>query len=440
MEIDFHKRRLGCGARIALAGLLVCAGAGARGAIEPGGKPVEFDQVVSNYARCGYFRGTVLVAEYGQVVYAKGFGDANQETHAPNTPRTRFGIASITKQFTAALVLQQVAAGHLRLDGKVADYLPWYRRDTGRRITIDQLLHHTSGLPADYDHPEFCDTVEARRHYEPREFAEKFCQPGLAAEPGSKWAYSNCGYVLLGLILEQVAGKSFEDLLNEQLLAPLGMKDTGMDHNDLEQRGGACGYTRYAGPRYTPGPRLDRGHIFSAGVMYSSAEDLLRWNQALSSTNFFSEDVRRAMFTPGMRDWADGWFVTKIPQGVPGAGNTLAEMRGDMTGNFFTWVLRYPELNAVIIVLRNGYGSTEHLEENLQAVLFGQPPRLPSRSAKDMVAHCGFGIWNFVTEHALLAGSFLLAPSIILLAMRIRFGGWLRRPNERGYRTAPLVK
>jgi CubicO group peptidase (beta-lactamase class C family) len=369
----------------------------------------DFDAVVSHYAQCGYFQGVVLVAEHGQVTYAKGFGEANRQSKMPNTPQTRFGIASITKQFTAALVLQEVANGRIRLDGHISDYLSWYRRDTGTRMTVDQLLHHTSGLPADYDDPEFCDTPQTRRHFNPQEFAETFCQPNLVAEPGTKWAYSNCGYVLLGLILEHVSGKHFEELLNEQLLAPLGMKETGLDHNDLARRGGAMGYTRHAGARYTPGPNLDRDHIFSAGAMYSSAEDLLRWNQALSTTNFFSAAIRQAMFTPGLRNWADGWFVTRIAQGHPGAGSLLAEMRGDMPGNFFTWVLRYPEQDSVIIVLRNGYGSTERLEENLQAVLFGQAPHLPSRSPKDILAHAVQTVWAFIINHPFFTALILFA-------------------------------
>jgi CubicO group peptidase (beta-lactamase class C family) len=383
-------------------------------------KGARFHHVVSHYARCGYFRGVVLVAQYGQVIYAEGFGDANQLTHTPNTPQTKFDIASITKQFTAGLVLKEVAAGKIHLDGTVCDYLTWYRKDTGRRMTVDQLLHHTSGLPADYDNPEFCDTPAAAQHYEPEEFARKFCQPDLVAEPGTRWAYSNCGYVLLGLILERATGKPFEELLNAQVLRPLGMKDTGLDHNDLAQLGGATGYTRHAGPRYTSGPYLDRSHIFSGGAMYSSAEDLLRWNTAISSTNFFPAEITHAMFTPGKHDWADGWFVTKIPPGIPGAGNLLAEMRGDMPGNFFTWVLRYPNQDNVIIVLRNGYGSTEHLEENLQAVLFDQPTRLPSRSPKDLLAHSGQVLWYWSAEHPILIGSILLALVAALSNKRLR--------------------
>jgi CubicO group peptidase (beta-lactamase class C family) len=140
-----------------------------------GRKVQEIGQLVAHYQNYGYINGAILVADHGNVIYVKGLGEANLETHTPNTPHTRFGIASITKQFTAALVLQQIAEGKIGLHGSVSDYLPWYRKDTGSRITVEQLLHHTSGLPPDFDSPEFSATVEASRHYEPQEFSEKFC-------------------------------------------------------------------------------------------------------------------------------------------------------------------------------------------------------------------------------------------------------------------------
>ncbi len=146
-------------------------------------KAGRIDELVARYAKYDYLNGAVLVAEHGQIIYEKGVGDANMKSHVPNTPRTKFGIASLTKQFTAALVLQQVADGKIRLDGKVSDYLPGYRKDTGERMTIEQLLHHTGGLPPDFDIPEFGDSEAAARHYEPQAFAEKFCQQTLLSEP-----------------------------------------------------------------------------------------------------------------------------------------------------------------------------------------------------------------------------------------------------------------
>jgi CubicO group peptidase (beta-lactamase class C family) len=354
--------------------------------VPPTSKAARIDALVSRYERYGYLNGAVLVAEHGKVIYEKGIGNANVELDTPNTPQTKFSIASITKQFTAVLVLQQAEEGRIRLDARVSDTLPWYRRDTGERMTIEELLHHTSGLPPDFDTPEFSDSKAASQFYEPQAFAAKFCQPNLSSEPGTKWDYSNCGYVLLGLILERITGQRFGVLLRQRLLAPLGMKDSGMDRNDVAQLGGAAGYVRHAGPRYTPGPYIDRSHIFSAGAMYSTVEDLFRWSQALSGDVLLPKEIRDQVFRPGLNNWSYGWFVTRIPPGMPGAGSTLEEMRGDMPGNYFSWILRYPEQDDVIIVLRNGYGSTEHLEGNLQAILFDQEPHLPTRSPKDVVA------------------------------------------------------
>jgi CubicO group peptidase (beta-lactamase class C family) len=367
------------------------------------GKTERIEDLVARYEKYGYLNGAVLVAEHGKVIYSRGIGDANMEAHTPNTPDTKFGIASLTKQFTAALVLQQAEEGKIRLEGKTTDYLPWYRRDAGDRMTIEQLLHHTSGLPPDFDMPEFSESEAASRHYEPQEFAEKFCQPQLTSKPGTKWEYSNCGYDLLGLVLERVTGKPFEILLRERLLEPLGMKNSGMNHNNLERLGGASGYKRHAGPRYTPGPYIDQGHVFSAGAMYSTVEDLFHWNQALSAGPLISKETRESIFKPGLHDWGYGWFVTKIPPGEPGAGNTLAEMRGDMPGNFFSWILRYPEQDDVIIVLRNGYGSTERLEQNIQAILFDQEPKIPSRSPKDLAAQVYLTPAKWVGTHRLLS-------------------------------------
>lgn len=372
-------------------------------------------RLVSTYEKYGYFNGAILVAESGQVIYERGVGEANMDLHTPNTPQTRFDIGSITKQFTAALVLLQAANGKLRLDATVSQMLPWYRTDTGSRMTIEQLLLHTSGLPPDFNAPEFGDGEATARYADPVPFAERVCQPSLVAEPGTQWNYSNCGYILLGLILERVTGKPYDVLLQTQLLLPLQMNDSGIDRNNLPGLSGATGYTRHAGPRYLPGPVLDRTHLFSAGAMYSTVEDLYRWNQALSSGKLLSEDLRAKIFTPGLGDWSCGWFITKIPAGTPGEGSTMAETRGDMPGNFFAWILHYPEQDAAIIVLRNGYGSSERLEQNLQAILFDQEPHPPRRSVGDVAAHFGWLAWDWIASNRLATGLILILLGLLLV-------------------------
>jgi len=408
--------------------LLLLAPVRLAGQDAPRDKAQRIDQVVSHYQKLGYFNGAILVADGGQVIYSSGAGKANFDYDIPNVPSTKFGIASITKQFTALLILQQVAENKITLQGKLSDYLPWYRKDTGSRMTIEQLLHHTSGLPPDFDSPEFNATSEATRRYEHREFAEKFCQPALPAEPGKKWEYSNCGYNLLGLVLEHVTGKSFNDLLHQRILSPLGMKDSGMDQNDLAQLDGATGYLRHAGPRYTRGAFIDRIHGFSSGSMYSTVEDLYRWNQALTSGEFVSKELREQIFLPVLHDWGYGWFITKIPAGQPGAGNTIAEMRGDMPENFFAWSLRYPERNAIIITLRNVYGSTEGLEQNIQAILFDAEPRLPSRSLPDIAARFWLVLAPWMASH--------VAPFVLLVLLAVA-AIWFAARGKR--RTSPSV-
>jgi CubicO group peptidase (beta-lactamase class C family) len=388
-------------------------------------KTERIDQIVRHYHEHGYLNGAVLVGENGRIIYEKGVGEADFASHTPNTPLTRFGIGSITKQFTALLVLQEVDEHKLSMGDTVAKVLPWYRRDTGSQMTIEQLLHHTSGLPPDFDSPEFSGDAAAGKFYAPEDFARQFCSQNFVSEPGTMWNYSNCGYILLGLILEQVTGKPYGKLLHERVLDPLGMKNTGLPHKDYSEMSGAIGYKRHAGPRYTRGPHLDLGHCFSAGAMYSTVEDLFAWNQALTSGPLVTASQRERIFRPEKNDWGYGWFVTRIPAGMPGAGSTQGEMRGDMPDNFFSWILRYPEQDAVIIVLRNSYESTEHFEENLQAALFGASPRLPSRQFADVL------VGPFVKFGGVAHLHWLLVPFVLFLLLLT--GLWrLVRQRKRG--------
>jgi CubicO group peptidase (beta-lactamase class C family) len=392
-------------------------------------KVERIDEVVRYYHERGYFNGAVLVGEKGRIIYEKGMGEADFTSHIPNSPLTRFGIGSITKQFTALLVLQEVDKGKLSLGDAVAKVLPWYRSDTGSQMTIEQLLHHTSGLPPDFDSPEFSGQAAAGKFYAPKDFVKQFCSQKLASQPGTTWHYSNCGYILLGLILEQASGAPYGELLRERVLDPLAMKNTGLPNKDYSEMGGAIGYKRHAGPRYTPGPYLDLSHCFSAGAMYSTVEDLFVWNQALTSSPLISDSQREQIFRPGKNNWGYGWFVTKIPAGVPGAGSTQGEMRGDMPDNFFSWILRYPEQDAVIIVLRNSYESTEHFEENLQAALFDAPPRFPSRKIGDLLARPFVKFGDVIHLH------WLIAPAVLFPALII--GLWqLVRRRKRSLETA----
>src|SRR5215213_5178822 len=149
------------------------------------------------------FNGSALVAENGKVIYKGAFGQANMEWNIPNTPDTKFRLGSITKQFTATVILQLVEQGKIKLDARLSDYLPEYRKDVGNKVTIHNLLTHTSGIPSYTSQPGFFENV-SRNPYKVDDFVKKYASGNLEFEPGSKFSYNNSGYFLLGAIIEHV--------------------------------------------------------------------------------------------------------------------------------------------------------------------------------------------------------------------------------------------
>jgi len=206
-------------------------------------RAAKIEQLISLHDKYGQFNGAVLVADNGQVIYKKGFGLANMEWNIPNTPGTKFRLGSITKQFTATLVLQLVEQGKIKLDGKLSDYLPDYRKDTGAKVTIHNLLSHTSGVPSYTSLPGFFSNV-SRNPFAVDDFIKKYASGDLEFEPGTKFVYSNSGYFLLGAIIEKVTGKPYEQVLKQNIFDPLGMKDSGYDHWETILSKRAIGYTQ----------------------------------------------------------------------------------------------------------------------------------------------------------------------------------------------------
>src|ERR1041385_1514912 len=240
-------------------------------------KAAKIDQLISLYQKYGQFNGSALVADNGKVIYRKGVGLANMEWGIPNTPDTKFRLGSITKQFTSMLILQLVEQGKIKLDAKLSDYLPDYRKDTGEKVTIHNLLTHTSGIPSYTGLPNFFQDV-SRNPYKVADFVKKYASGDLEFEPGSKFSYSNSGYFILGAIIERVTGKPYEQVLKENIFDPAGMKNTGYDHHDTIIPKRASGYVK-TGNGYINAPYLDMSIPYAAGSLYSTVEDLYLWDQ-----------------------------------------------------------------------------------------------------------------------------------------------------------------
>jgi len=347
-------------------------------------KTARIDEVMTAAHKHRLFNGSVLVAENGKVIYKKGFGKANMEWNIPNTPETKFRLGSITKQFTATLILKLVEEGKIKLDGKITDYLPDYRKDTGEKVTIHQLLNHTSGIPSYTGQPKFQDEV-SRNSYTVADFVKKHASGDLEFEPGSKFAYNNSGYFLLGAIIERVTGKTYEQVLKEKILDPLGMKNTGYDHHGtiLDQR--ASGYEKTA-KGYRNAAYLDMSLPYAAGSLYSTVDDLYLWDQGLYADRVLSVQSKDLMYKPGLDEYAYGWVVTKAKLGT-GTDTVPSIKHGGGINGFNTMIVRYPAQKNVIVLLDNtAQGrSLAQLERALTNILYNQPYELPKLAVVDVL-------------------------------------------------------
>src|SRR5260370_27324953 len=203
----------------------------------------KLDKLLHAYAEYGKFNGSVLVAEKVQVIYKKGFGLADMEWNIPNQPDTKYRLGSITKQFTSMLIMQLVEQGKLKLDVPISTYLPDYPKKSGDVITLHHLLTHSSGIPNMTSFPGFDKNI-SRDFYSPMQLVNLFADSTLQFEPGKKFVYSNSGYILLGYIIERVTGKTYEQVLQENIFTPLKMNNTGYDHHQTLLKNRAIGYEK----------------------------------------------------------------------------------------------------------------------------------------------------------------------------------------------------
>jgi CubicO group peptidase (beta-lactamase class C family) len=351
---------------------------GVKGGVFAQDKAAKIDELMRLYHDYGQFNGSVLVAENGKVIYKKGFGFANMEWKAPNTPDTKFRIASIAKQFTAALILQLVEQGKIKLDGKITDYLPDYRKDTGDGVTIHHLLNHTSGIPDFPRVPGFANDM--RNPFTVPVFIKKYTSGDLEFKPGTKYRYNNSAYFLLGAIIERVTGKPYEQVLKERIFDPLGMKNTGYDHHEVILSKRASGYEKsLAG--YINGPYMDMSIVFAAGGLYSTVEDLYLWDRAFYTDKILSAKSKELMFKPNLENYGYGFNIGKVSLGE--SKRTVPEVyHTGLIDGFATMIVRLIEDQHLIVILDNTsqWQSNNRLKVAITNILYDQPYSLPKKS------------------------------------------------------------
>lgn len=330
------------------------------------------DELASKYSKAGMFNGSILAAEKGKVIYEKGFGYANSEWKIFNTPETKFRVGSITKQFTAMLIMQLVEKGKLKLNDKITDFLPYYRKDTGDKITIIHLLNHTSGIPSYTSLPALNSVY--KKTVSPDDFIKEFCSGELEFEPGKEFRYNNSGYFILGAIIEKVAGMSYEDALKKNILGPLAMDNTGYDHPETILEGRASGYAKTLSG-FKNADYIDMSIPYAAGAMYSTVRDMYKWEMALYTDKLLGAELKKEIFTPGLNNYGFGWFITKKKFKDNGQTINLINHGGSING-FLASKYRMPDEKNFVVVLSNlPDRSVDEIANGIIDILYGRKPQ-----------------------------------------------------------------
>jgi CubicO group peptidase (beta-lactamase class C family) len=320
------------------------------------------------------FIGSVLVARDGKVVFRKGYGMANVELDVPNAPETRFRLGSITKQFTAAAILLLQERGKLNVTDPICKYFDpcpsaW------SEITIHHLLSHTGGVPNFTSFPDYMPKMMLP--VTTTEMIARFKDKPLDFKPGEKWNYSNSGYFLLGAIIEKASGESYETFLQKNIFDPLKLTGTGYDHFDAILKHRATGYSMSKG-KMVNSAFLDMRQPYSAGSLYSTVEDLFRWNEALFEGKVVSAKSFEMMTTPVKNNYAYGL-------GVETKFNRKMVTHGGGINGFSTFIARFPDEKVTIVVLRNadyGIPGPGRISQDLAAILFGEKYEIPAAVAE----------------------------------------------------------
>jgi CubicO group peptidase (beta-lactamase class C family) len=288
------------------------------------------------------FMGSVLVVKDGKTVLRTGIGMANLELAVPNAPQMKFRLGSISKQFTAVAIMQLEQNGKLKVEDTIDKHIP-DSPEPWKKVTIHHLLSHTSGIASFTEDPSY--RREMFKPFPLPELISRFRGKPLEFQPGSQYKYSNSGYVLLGDIIQRASGIGYEEYLRKNILDPLGLKDTGYDHPETILPHRASGYERVAG-RMRNAAFLDMTQPHAAGALYSTVDDLYRWDQALYTDRVLPQSALQRMWTAVRDNYGYGWVISKE------FGKTVIAHGGGING-FATFILRVPEEKIFITVLSN---------------------------------------------------------------------------------------
>lgn len=312
----------------------------------------EFDQILLKKYPDENPGATVLVAKEGKIIYQKAFGMANLELAVPMTLTKVFQIGSLTKQFTAVAILMLEEQGKLSLEDDITVYIPDYPVQ-GKRITIHHLLNHTSGI-RNYTSMNIMEIV--RKDFAPTELINYFKDEPKEFDPGEKWEYSNSGYVLLGYIIEQVSGKTYEEFVEQELFKQLGMSNSFYAHYKEIVYNRASGY-QPGGGEYVNADFLSMTIPYASGSLMSTVEDLYKWQSSLNSNKLVSKRTLTKAHTNhklnngDLTNYGYGWLTYDIN------GSPSIEHGGGIFG-YTCYQIYVPKEDVYVVILTNSNGNS----------------------------------------------------------------------------------
>ena len=329
----------------------------------------QFDELLVNYNEPDSPGATALVYKDGKVLYRTALGMANLELDVPMKPENVFELGSITKQFTAVSILMLMEQGKLGLDDEITKYLPEYPTK-GKKITIHNLLNHTSGIKSYTNMGSFM--AMTREDKTPNEIIDHFKNEPMDFDPGEQWSYNNSGYIILGHIIEQISGKSYAEYIDENIFKPLGMLNSyyGSKFNLIKNR--AIGYTPN-GDGFQKAKFLSMTLPYAAGSLMSNVDDMVKWHKAIHNNTLITSESKAKAFTNTTlnngepTNYGYGWQINAIN------GSPSIEHGGGIFG-FVTQGVYLPSENVYVIVLTNRDGaSPQDATVKMAALAIGKP-------------------------------------------------------------------
>ncbi len=333
------------------------------------GNTAEFEKILESYKKDKNFNGTIIIATDGKLDFIGGVGLADRQSGSKITPQSKFKIASITKTFTAVLTLKLYELGKLDLNATIGKYFPEYQGIGKDKVTIHQLLTYSSGIS---NEGEKTGMLSYKSPLSLDEYIAKYCSGNLEFEAGSKSVYANTEYIVLGKIIEKVTGKTFAKALQDDILSPLKMKNSGMANSKKPVVGLVKSYTQNETSEEfeVDEPYLIENY-FASGAMYSTVEDLLKFDRAIFNSKLLQPKTTELILKihPDLGNVAYGFW------GSDGFGNFTEKFYyrpGGILGSTANWIHTTKNKKTIIVMSNTNATNLFELSENFYLASVGK--------------------------------------------------------------------